>query len=83
MVNRVPPERWGALPFTVRLTAQNGERLRIGRIESLDSAGAETISRQFNRDLGGFDRVVVVDAHGRVVMAGPLATRADVASPSP
>ena len=83
MVNGVPPERWGALPFTVRLTAPNGERLRIGRIESLDSAGAETISRQFNRDLGGFDRVIVVDARGRVVMAGPLATRADVASPSP
>jgi hypothetical protein len=83
MVNGVPPERWNALPFTVRLTAPNGERLRVGRIESLDSVGAETISRQFNRDLGGFDRVIVVDAHGRVVMAGPLATKADVASPSP
>ena len=83
MVNGVPPERWATLPFTVRLTAPNGERLRIGRIESLDSAGAETISRQFNRDLGAFDRVVVLDVHGRVVMAGPLATKADVASPSP
>jgi hypothetical protein len=83
MVNGVPPERWDTLPFTVRLTGSQGRRLTVGRIESLDSAGAETISKQFNRDLGGFRRVVVVDARGRVVMAGPLATEAAVASPAP
>ena len=83
MVNGVPPERAAALPFTVHLTAGHGERLNVGRIVSLDSAGADTISRQFNRDLGGFNRVVVVDARGHVVMAGPLATEAMVASPSP
>lgn len=82
MVNGVPPDRWATLPFTVRLTGPEG-RLKVGRIESLDSAGADTISREFNGDLTGFDRVVVVDAKGHVVMSGPLATKADVASPAP
>lgn len=83
MVNGVPPERWSTLPFTVHLTASSGARLKVGRIDALDSGGADTISREFNRDLSRFDRVVVVDALGAVVMSGPLATKADVASPSP
>ena len=83
MVNGVPPERWDTLPFTVHLTSPDGQRLNVGRIASLDSGGADTISQQFNDDLTGFDHVVVLDARGRVVMEGPLATKADVASPSP
>ena len=83
MVNGVPPERWATLPFTVHLMGPDGARLKVGRIDALDSGGADTISREFNGDLTGFDRVVVVDAKGHVVMSGPLATRADVASPAP
>lgn len=84
MVNGVPPERWATLPFTVHLTGRDGERLKVGQIASLDSSGADTISRQFNGDLAGFDRVIVVDVRGHLVMSGPLRTRAaDVASPSP
>jgi hypothetical protein len=83
MVNGVPPERRSSLPFAVFLIGRGGEQVKVGKIRSLDSAGADTISSQFNRDLTGFDRVLVVDSHGRTVLSGPLATRADVASPSP
>jgi hypothetical protein len=83
MVNGVPPEARGHLPYAVTLQSEGGNRLTVGQIVALDSGGAATISGEFNRDLSAYTRVVVADSDGRVVMSGMLGTEADVASPTP
>ncbi len=83
MVNGVPPELRDGLPYAVTLQSEGGNRLTVGQIVALDSGGAATISGEFNRDLSAYSRVVVADSDGHVVMSGPLATEAEVASPIP
>ena len=83
LVNGVPPETRDRLPFTVRL--RDGARvLTVGRIEKggLDDSGAGTVMREFE-DLTGFDRVIVRDARGDVVLQGTMEMRATVTSPAP
>jgi hypothetical protein len=75
----MPPQR---MPLTVWL-AGDGPTLRVGTIRALDTGGGAEISRQFNRDLGDYDEVVVRDAAGEVVLRGSLGREATLASPAP
>ena len=63
MVNGVPSERWGTLPFTVRLTAHGGERLKVGRIESLEELPSRPLHR-LGPPQSGDDRAGLVEQHG-------------------
>jgi Putative zinc-finger len=83
MVNGLPAPKPAALPYEVRLIGPSGRALLVGKIGSLDSGGGKIVAQEFDRDLDGYGRVVVTDAAGRVVLSGPLATRAQLASPSP
>jgi len=82
-VTGLSPASPGALPYTVRLYGPSLSPLTVGKLRVLDASGAETIAKYVNHDLGGYDRVVVRDAHGKVVMRGVLATKASLASPTP
>ena len=83
LMNGVPAAERQAAPFTVRLRGPGGASLAVGRIRSLDTAGAGIVVKDFDLDLGVFDRVVVRDSKGRIVMRGSISTRAPIASPSP
>lgn len=74
MVSGLHPGGREALPYRVRLEdPAAGEVIRVGRIEELDADGAADLVRQFpNRELTGFTEVRVVDALGRVVLAGSV-----------
>lgn len=84
LVDGVPPDTARRLPFRVRLRGREGSLL-VGRIPKggLDASGAGMVSREFDLDLSSFDEVVVRGAGGKVVMGGPIAARAPIASPSP
>jgi hypothetical protein len=82
MVNQLSPAPSKAEPYVVRLVGPGSPALRVGKIR-LDPSGSAIVSRDFDLDLEGYDRVTVRDASGKVVMRGSLATRADLASPSP
>ena len=82
MVTHLDRPSAGAGPYTVTLTGPHRTTLSVGRLK-LDSGGSAMRSRNFNRDLSGYTRVVVRDAAGRLVMGGSLTTRAALASPSP
>jgi len=82
-VTGLSPAVKGALPYSVRLYGPAVSPLTVGRLRVLDASGAETIAKYIDRDLSGYDRVIVRDAHGKVVMRGVLATKASVASPTP
>jgi Putative zinc-finger len=71
------------LPYTVRLAGPRLPTLIVGRIRQLDSGGNAIINRDFTNSLAGYDRVVVRDARGRVVLRGTLGTPAAIASPTP
>ena len=83
LVNGVPPAQAKQVPFTVWLRGPGGGSMRAGAIEKLDAAGSGIMWEDLDRDLGMFDRVVVRDDDGRVVMRGVIATRAPLSSPSP
>lgn len=83
VVNGLPPATEGTLPYTARLSGPDRPALQIGRIRSLDAGGSAMLARNIDRDLGGYDRVVVRDAHHRIIMQGQLATQASLTSPAP
>ncbi|GIU98546.1 MAG: hypothetical protein KatS3mg014_0162 [Actinomycetota bacterium] len=73
MVSGLHPEAPEVLPYRVRLENGAGEAILVGRIAELDADGAADLVRQFpNRDLTGFTEVRVVDALGRVALAGSV-----------
>lgn len=84
MVNQLPAAAPKTEPYTVRLASSGSgsPTLRVGNVR-LDAGGSAIISRDFDLDLEGYDRVTVRDATGELVMSGTLATRAGLASPSP
>ena len=75
--------RASVMPYDVTLVNGRGSATRLGRITTLDSGGGATIARSFARNLGVFDRVVVRDASGRVVLTGRLGENALVPSQTP
>jgi predicted anti-sigma-YlaC factor YlaD len=79
--NRTAAE--GALPFRVFLTAERGQRLRVGRIKTLDSGGGAILSKQFELDLSRFTGVEVLDRDGNVVLYGSVSLRPSITTPSP
>jgi hypothetical protein len=83
MVDGLPRAKPTGLPFTVYLRRASHRALAVGKITTLDSGGGAMVSQQFDRDLGSYRRVAVVDANGQVILSGPLSTRAPVSSPSP
>lgn len=84
IVSGLPTPEKGALPYTVSLENGKKDPVVVGRIRTLDANGGDQVARDgLRRDLSGYDLVSVVDAKGRVVLRGELATRAEVASPSP
>lgn len=84
IVNGLPPAPKDTLPYTVLLQNAGGRWVMVGRIRELDSGGGAKVARDdLNRDLAGFDRVVVRDAGGRLVLRGVLGTQAPLSSPSP
>jgi predicted anti-sigma-YlaC factor YlaD len=61
------------LPFRVELVGRNGQRLRAGRINGLDSNGGAEVYHQFKtQSLAGYTRVRVVDNAGDLVLAGTV-----------
>jgi hypothetical protein len=82
-VDGLSPASRGSLPYTVRLFGPHLPVLVVSKITTLDAGGGATIERNIAQDLGGYNRVVVRDARGRVVMSGLLATQASLVSPTP
>jgi len=82
MVSGLPAAPQGTLPYIARLSGSDLPVLTVGKIRTL-VGGAAMIARNIDGDLSGYDRVVVRDAHGKVVMRGRLSTQASLASPSP
>jgi hypothetical protein len=83
MVNGVPTAARSAEPFTARLRGPGGETITVGKLGPLDAAGSAIVVRDFAGGLGAFDKVIVRDAAGRIVMRGTISARAPIASPSP
>ena len=77
------PHRRAVVPYRVWLLNGRGTAAFVGRISALDTGGGATIARTFSRNLALFDRVVVRDASGRLVLSGSLGERAQVGSQSP
>ncbi len=73
----------GELPFRVFLTAERGQRLRIGKVKALDSGGGAVLSKQFDLDLSRYTGVEVLDAGGIVVLHGSVSPRPSITTPSP
>lgn len=82
MVTHVDRRAAGGGPYAVTISGRGHPTLLVGRLK-LDAGGSGMLSANFNRDLSGYARVIVRDAAGRIVLSGPLATRAALASPSP
>lgn len=72
-----------ALPFRVFLTAERGQRLRVGRIKALDTGGGAILSEQFELDLSRYTGVEVLDKDGNVVLSGRVSPRPSITTPSP
>jgi anti-sigma factor RsiW len=71
------------LPYRVWLLNGRGTAAFVGRITTLDAGGGATIARSFARDLAPFDRAVVRDDTGGLVLSGSLGERANIASHAP
>ncbi len=72
-----------ALPFRVFLTAERGQRLRVGKVKALDSGGGAILSAQFELDLSRYTGVEVLDKDGNVVLHGSVSLRPSITTPSP
>jgi hypothetical protein len=83
VVNGLPAAPAGTLPYTAQLSGPHRAPVQIGMIRSLDAGGAAMLAKNIDRDLSGYDTVVVRDAHGRAIMRGRLTTQAALASPTP
>ncbi len=83
MLSQLPPPATHTLPYQVRLVGPHRPPLDVGKIARLDSGGNAIISHDFSGSLAGYERVVVRNAQGKVILAGDLGTRASLASPSP
>jgi hypothetical protein len=83
MLSQLPPPAAHTLPYEVRLQGPRLPDLLVGKIARLDSGGNAIISHNFTGSLAGYERVVVRDAKGKVILSGDLGTRASLASPSP
>jgi hypothetical protein len=71
-----------SLPYRVMVQSPR-QTVRLGEIVELDADGHATVVRIMNRDIRDFDRVVVRDALGRVVLRGALVAETSVESPGP
>jgi hypothetical protein len=86
LVDGVPASNRSSVPFAVRLRGPRGASLSVGVIPVIDDGGSGIVVAKFadeDVDLAAYDRVIVRDAEGRVVMRGAIAVRAAIASPSP
>lgn len=73
IVNGLDPTADGRLPYRVRLLNMTGEVLKVGRITELDAEGGATVFHEFEHaELTGYTIVEVVDATGKVVLAGEV-----------
>lgn len=73
----------GVLPLEVTLAGPH-RRLVLKSVAKLDSGGSATVATQLNANLSYFNRVVIRDANGEVVLRGRLAKRElQQATPSP
>jgi hypothetical protein len=72
-------------PYSVELRGGPEDSLSVGAIQSylIASDGSAEISANPSVDLRRFDRVVVLDVDGTVVLRGALEAQAPVPSPSP
>lgn len=72
VVNGLPKDP-ALLPYEVTLQDQRGRVLPVGRITELDTGGGAEAFRQFkNTDLGGYTKVLVLDASGHAVLRGTV-----------
>jgi hypothetical protein len=71
------------LPLTVRLAGEHSASVVVGQIRALDSGGQGGVYGVFVDSLSSFHQVLVLDARGRVLLDGPLGTRAPTESPGP
>jgi len=62
----------GVVPLRVSLTGARGRAMTLGKIRALDSSGGGRIAATLGEDLALFDRVLVSDANGDVVLRGML-----------
>jgi hypothetical protein len=84
LVNGVPGPERSSVPFTVELLGPRGASLDVGTIEALDDSGSGiVVGDHFPQPLGAYDRVIVRDVDGRIVLRGAIAAGAPLASPGP
>jgi hypothetical protein len=84
LLDGVPVAERSSRPFSVRLVGPRGASLPVGEITSLDDGGSGIVMQKFEAaNLAAYDRVIVRDVDGHVVMRGAIAARAPIASPSP
>jgi predicted anti-sigma-YlaC factor YlaD len=72
-----------ALPFRVFLTAERGQRLRLGKIKVLDTGGGAIMFKKFELDIARYTGVEVLDKDGNVVLHGTVSLRPSTITPSP
>jgi putative zinc finger protein len=79
------PSTQPRFPYDVSLRNLRGQTVHLGFVgaSDVDADGGATVLRVLERDLRDFDRVLVRDGRGRVVLTGRLETETPVASPSP
>ena len=69
-VNRLPREQ---LPYLVFLVDSRGNAFEVSRINRLDRDGNTMVAGTAARNLSRFDRMIVRNAGGRIVLSGSLA----------
>jgi hypothetical protein len=63
-----------ALPYRVWAVFAQGRRLQVGKITSLDQAGAAQVVKKVGRDLGQATEFEVQDAGGSAVLSGHISS---------
>jgi len=69
-VNSLPAKR---VPYLVFLVDPRGNAFEVARINRLDQGGGAMVARVAARNLSRFDRMIVRDAAGHIVLSGTLA----------